>query len=68
MPPDQPEREPAPAAPAHVHRPSNPGNDLLAVCRRQLVDEGRELVVVEPVSCRRRGGELKRVGRTSNDV
>jgi hypothetical protein len=68
MPPDQPERESTPAAPAHVHRPSNPGNDLLAVCRRQLFDEVRELVLVEPVNSSRRRGELKGVRRTSNDV
>ena len=67
MPPDQLERETTPA-PAHVHRPSNPGHDRLAVCRRQLFDEVRELVLVEPVNSSRRGGELKGVRRTSNDV
>ena len=51
-----------------MRRPSNRGNDLLGVCRRQLLDEGRELVLVEPVNSSRRGGELKGVRRTSNDV
>ena len=54
--------------PAHVHRPSNPGYDLLAVCRRQLVDEDRELVLAEPVNRPRWGGELKRVRGAGNDV
>ena len=54
--------------PSHVHGPSNPGNDLLAVCRRQLLEEVRELVLVEPLNSSRRGGELKGVRRTSNDV
>src|SRR6188768_1887424 len=68
MPPDQSERESAPPTPAHAQRPSNFGNDLLALCRRQLLDEGRELVLVEPVNRPSRGGELKRVRRASNDV
>ena len=41
---------------------------LLAVCRRQLLDERRELVLVEPVDSRRRASELKRVRGTSDDV
>ena len=38
------------------------------MCRRQLLDQSRELLLVEPVNRRRRSGELKCVGRTSNDV
>ncbi len=57
-----------PAAQAHAHWPPNPGNDLLAVCRRQLLDQRRELVLVEPVNSSRRCGELKRVCGAGDDV
>jgi hypothetical protein len=69
MPPDQPERESAARpTPVHMNRSSKPRNDLLAVRRRQLLDERRELVLVQPVDGRRGSRELKRMRGASDDV